>query len=196
MSFIQPSVGDFKFSAFLISQQNGWILCDGRNLSRTTYSALFNVIGTDFGVGDGSTTFGIPNAAGKVFAVPTGGFSLGQSIGNTTSNASITQANLPAYNLTVTQTPHIHSITDVQHSHQIINDPRQSVGQVQSGTGEETYISNSGTGYTESNYSGITATNGNEANITVNTGGSNTPLSINVMQPTLFAGFYYIYAGI
>lgn len=39
----------------------GWLKCDGRAVSRTTYSALFDVIGTTYGSGDGSTTFNLPN---------------------------------------------------------------------------------------------------------------------------------------
>lgn len=46
---------------------DGWILCDGRAVSRTTYSTLFGVIGTRFGNGDGSTTFNVPDSRGKVF---------------------------------------------------------------------------------------------------------------------------------
>lgn len=38
---------------------DGYLLMDGRNVSRTTYSALFNVVGTSMGAGDGSTTFTI-----------------------------------------------------------------------------------------------------------------------------------------
>ena len=38
----------------------GWLKCDGSAISRTTYSALFNVIGTTYGTGDGSTTFNLP----------------------------------------------------------------------------------------------------------------------------------------
>lgn len=40
---------------------NGYLLCDGSNISRTTYKNLFNVIGTTYGTGDGSTTFTLPN---------------------------------------------------------------------------------------------------------------------------------------
>jgi microcystin-dependent protein len=40
---------------------SGWLLCNGTNVSRTTYATLFAIIGTTFGVGDGSTTFGVPN---------------------------------------------------------------------------------------------------------------------------------------
>ena len=39
----------------------GWLLCQGQAISRTTYAELFNVIGTSFGEGDGSTTFNIPD---------------------------------------------------------------------------------------------------------------------------------------
>jgi microcystin-dependent protein len=44
----------------------GWLLCYGQNVSRTTYAALFAKIGTTFGAGDGSTTFGIPDLRGRV----------------------------------------------------------------------------------------------------------------------------------
>lgn len=44
---------------------NGWLLCDGSAVSRTTYSGLFAVISTTFGAGDSSTTFNVPNAKGK-----------------------------------------------------------------------------------------------------------------------------------
>jgi microcystin-dependent protein len=40
---------------------SGFLLCDGSKVSRTTYKKLFNVIGTTYGAGDGSTTFTLPN---------------------------------------------------------------------------------------------------------------------------------------
>lgn len=42
---------------------SGYLLCDGSEVSRTTYNALFMVIGTYYGDGDGSTTFNLPNLA-------------------------------------------------------------------------------------------------------------------------------------
>ena len=39
----------------------GWLLCDGSAVSRTTYADLFAIIGTTFGVGNGSTTFNLPD---------------------------------------------------------------------------------------------------------------------------------------
>jgi microcystin-dependent protein len=59
-----PQPGDLKVTA----QPNapaGWLLCDGSAISRTTYAALFNAIGTTYGAGDGSTTFGIPDYRGR-----------------------------------------------------------------------------------------------------------------------------------
>jgi microcystin-dependent protein len=45
---------------------SGWLLCTGGAVSRTTYSALFAVIGTTFGVGDNSTTFNLPNYTNRM----------------------------------------------------------------------------------------------------------------------------------
>lgn len=48
----------------------GFLLCYGQAVSRTTYSDLFNVIGTYYGSGNGSTTFNIPDMRGRVPAGP------------------------------------------------------------------------------------------------------------------------------
>ena len=48
----------------VIAPEN-WIVCDGSAISRTEYQELFEVIGTTFGVGDGSTTFNLPDIKGK-----------------------------------------------------------------------------------------------------------------------------------
>ena len=45
---------------------NGWLICDGSAVSRTTYANLFSVIGTTYGTGDGSATFNIPDLQGRV----------------------------------------------------------------------------------------------------------------------------------
>ena len=43
----------------------GWLKANGAAVSRTTYSRLFSAIGTTFGVGDGSTTFNLPDLRGE-----------------------------------------------------------------------------------------------------------------------------------
>lgn len=47
-----------------VAAMTGYILCDGRAVSRTQYSALFAAIGTNFGAGDGSSTFNVPDYRG------------------------------------------------------------------------------------------------------------------------------------
>lgn len=44
----------------------GWLSCDGSAVSRSTYARLFAEIGTSYGVGNGSTTFNLPNLRGKL----------------------------------------------------------------------------------------------------------------------------------
>lgn len=48
------------------STMTGWLYCDGSAVSRTTYAKLYAAIGTNWGAGNGSTTFNIPNIADRV----------------------------------------------------------------------------------------------------------------------------------
>lgn len=50
------------------AEPTGWLFCYGQAISRTTYAALFAAIGTTYGVGDGSTTFNLPDLRGRVVA--------------------------------------------------------------------------------------------------------------------------------
>jgi microcystin-dependent protein len=50
------------------SVPDGWLLCYGQAISRTTYAALFTAISTTYGEGDTSTTFNIPDLRGRVVA--------------------------------------------------------------------------------------------------------------------------------
>ena len=58
---------------------DGFLLCDGAAVSRTTYAELFQVIGTTYGSGDGSTTFNVPDLRGRTAI----GASSGHAIGTT-----------------------------------------------------------------------------------------------------------------
>jgi len=52
-------------SAFgMTTPPQGWLKCNGAAISRTTYASLFAAIGTVWGVGDGSTTFRVPDLRG------------------------------------------------------------------------------------------------------------------------------------
>lgn len=57
-------VADIKASLQPANHGN-WLLCNGQAVSRTDYSELFAVIGINFGAGDGSTTFNVPDYRGK-----------------------------------------------------------------------------------------------------------------------------------
>lgn len=101
------------------SAPNGWLLCHGQAVSRTTYNALFAAIGTTFGSGDGSTTFNLPDLRGRVAAGKDdmGGSAAGRLTNAGTGNPGINGATLGAtggvdrHTLTVGQMPsHQHEI--------------------------------------------------------------------------------------
>lgn len=83
----------------------GWLLCDGTPVSRTTYYKLFAAIGTTWGVGNGSTTFNLPDLRNRV-AVGKGDEPQFDAIGKTGGESFVT--------LAVTEMP-VH--THVQNSH-------------------------------------------------------------------------------
>jgi len=82
-----------------------YLFCDGSAVSRTTYSDLFAVIGTNFGVGDGSTTFNVPNMQSKF---PRGTSSAQGGATGGADSLTLTEAQMPTHN---------HSINDSGHSH-------------------------------------------------------------------------------
>ena len=59
----------------------GYLLCDGSAVSRTTYAALFALISTTFGSGDGSTTFNVPDLRDRFPQGESGGSGLGNTLG-------------------------------------------------------------------------------------------------------------------
>lgn len=100
----------------------GWLLCDGSNVSRTTYAALFAVIGTRAGVGDGSTTFALPDMKDRFLAGNLAtSTQYAQNAGALTPNAAISA---PAH--THTQGAHGHTFTGSSHSHNIGHDHADS----------------------------------------------------------------------
>lgn len=73
----------------------GWLLCDGRAVSRTAYAALFAVIGTTYGAGNGSTTFTLPDLRGNVPAGVTSGHVLASREGERTHTLTVNE--MPAH---------------------------------------------------------------------------------------------------
>jgi microcystin-dependent protein len=60
--FLVPTGAVLPFAMNAAPQ--GWLAADGSAVSRTTYASLFAAIGTQYGVGDGSTTFALPDLRG------------------------------------------------------------------------------------------------------------------------------------
>ena len=81
------------------SAPTGYLLCAGSAISRTTYAALFAIIGTTFGVGDGTTTFNLPNYTNRM--------PYGTTVGATGGSADAV----------VVSHTHTATVTDPQHSH-------------------------------------------------------------------------------
>jgi microcystin-dependent protein len=89
----------------------GWLPCNGGAVSRTTYASLFASIGTTFGVGDGSTTFNLPDLRGEFVrgwdngrGVDNNSVSLSASITNGSANVTVADTTGIAVGMLVTGT--------------------------------------------------------------------------------------------
>lgn len=60
----------------------GWLLCNGSAISRVSFASLFSVIGTTYGIGDGATTFNLPNFNNRVPVGAGGLYALGATGGS------------------------------------------------------------------------------------------------------------------
>ena len=81
------------------SAPSGWLICNGQAISRITYAALYAVIGTTYGTGDGSTTFNVPNLQGRVPIGVSNTHTLGSTGGEETHTLTI--AEMPSHNHSV-----------------------------------------------------------------------------------------------
>lgn len=194
-------IGDFKWSA-RSSDYSGWLVCDGRSVSRTTYSDLFAIIGTSFGAND-SSTFRLPDCRGRV----AGAVGQGSGLTNRAAGAyvgaethTLTSAEMPGHTHTGTTDSagnHAHTVTDPGHAHTqtTINDDFNNSGENAPGftadsAGERTWanINASTTGVS------VDAAGAHTHTFTTDsTGGGGAH---NNMQPTVFLGNILIYSGV
>lgn len=101
---------------------SGYLLCNGSAVSRTTYAALFSLISTTFGAGDGSTTFNLPDRRGVTArGVDSGrGLDAGRVLGSYQADAFGSHShgvNDPGHNHGVNDPGHGHSVYDPTHNH-------------------------------------------------------------------------------
>jgi microcystin-dependent protein len=88
-----------------------WVVCDGRAISRTTYSALFGIIGTKFGSGNGSSTFNLPDLR-NTFLIGSNSDSGTSVEGTTTRSGGTKDAIVVTHDHTLSgDGSHVHGVT-------------------------------------------------------------------------------------
>lgn len=111
---IGVDAGDIKLSA-RTAAPTGWLLCDGRLVSRSVFADLFAAIGVAYGAGDGTTTFAIPDYR-NVF--PVGAASAGATGARGGAAAvALGVAEMPSHAHDVYDPGHAHALADPQHAH-------------------------------------------------------------------------------
>lgn len=162
----------------------GYVFAAGQPISRATYSALFALIGTTYGVGDGLSTFNVPDMRGRVAAgLDNMGFGAagrltGSATGGVNANALNASGGEQSHQLTVAElAAHGHVVNDAGHVHQ---------------TSDGTFFATSPgalaiQGGSGSSIGGITNTSNNVSGISLQNSGSNTVH--NTVQPTVVLNY-------
>ena len=138
---------------------SGFLECDGSAVSRTTYSDLFGVISTDYGSGDGSTTFNLPDLQDKTMV----GASSGKAYSTTGGAESVSTSN---HTLTTSELP--------SHDHNVYHHAGRHLG----GSGTQ----GAGAGDTITNVEGGKTSN-------IGSGSAHNHGSVSVMQPYMALKF-------
>ena len=161
-----------------------WLACDGSAVSRSTYSYLFNAIGTTFGTGDGSTTFNLPDTRNRArVSVMSSGARLTSAVsgidgtvvgsgGSTVESTTLSTSQIPAHS-------HTASVTDPGHTHSVPSGGQIASTTVGGGGGNVTFTQPQTTG---SSTTGISVSIANAGGGTAHTN----------VQPTIVAGLTFI----
>lgn len=193
---IAKFVGEsFEWNSDTLPPMSVWE--NGQALSRTTYAALFAVIGTTFGSGDGSTTFNVPDSCGRVSAgqddmggistknrLPSGitGGVDGSALGNVGGEASHTLTGAESGQKAISAAPV--SITDPGHFHGVAI---ARGANIDTGGGSQGSIAVSSTTNTDTKTTGITAA--------FTLSASSASNAHNIAQPTIIKN-KCIFAGV
>ena len=193
-----------------------YLLCDGSNVSRTTYSELFSVLGTTYGAGDGINTFSLPNIQSRVISGYNSTDSNFNSIGLTggTNSNTLVANNLPTHThsaTTIVSNSATTSITDPGHSHLLVYGG--SVGANRSVYGDyllggpiniytpptpqaNTASAVSGPAVAESTTTGISASTSVSSTATSTIGNNTTTnIAVNNLQPYIVMRYYIKYSA-
>jgi microcystin-dependent protein len=188
---------------------SGFLMCDGSDVSRTTYADLFSVIGSAFGTGDGSTTFNLPNLSGRVPVGSTSGMAFASTGGE--ESHTLTSSEIPEHTHTIPQHGHTDDIsfkTPVL-VHSITSQPSYNYsapnGTVNSGVSDSDQRCYKGTSSANAGRSGnVSITAHSESNCTMSGGvtdcvafsmdNAGSGVAHNNMMPYITLN-YVIYAG-
>lgn len=208
----QATVGDIKMST-IPADHMGWLLCDGREVSKKDFYFLFNTIGYAYGSNmSNADIFKLPNAAGRVPGIinPDGNdlyenlhhWQLGDVSGE--EYHTLTLPEIPSHNhswsgdvsggadgITDTSGAHIHSINDPGHNHSYFNEANdQTITNLGGETAADQVDVSQTTG---SSTTGITINSNGAHAHHIHSAGEDRPH--NNIQPTIFVGNMFIYSG-
>lgn len=174
---------------------NNYHLADGTAINRVLFPTLFTLIGTTFGVGDGTTTFNLPNltdrmtiAAGNLYALAATGGAINQTLAKNQIPAGLLTLNDPGHPHSITDPTHNHSVTDPTHTHveqyKTSGNSGNTIGAtVAQGNGSSTSSNSPSTVAASTGISlsaastGITGANSNTTGISLTDNGGSTPVS-------------------
>lgn len=141
----------------------GFLICDGAEIDRTTYSALFDIIGTAYGAGNDSSTFNLPDMRDSVMA------------GSSVTNLDASSAGTEYHVITDAQMPsHSHSVgSNGSHIHTI------NAGLGGAANGSDSNVAD----FKNTGSTGSTNSSGNH-NHSLSTSGSDSP--VDMRQPTIY----------
>jgi microcystin-dependent protein len=179
------NIGDLKWSA-INRDSYGWLICDGRSLSRAQYHDLYDVIGTTFGSVD-ADSFNIPDCRGRVL----GAIGHGSGLSNRTAGQNVGEE---THTLTIPEIPsHNHGGTTSDTALTI--NPSTVVTSVSSNTFRSTTSAGLSWDVVSSVSSATSATSisPNPHHHLISSQGGDQPH--NNMQPTLFIGNVMIFGG-
>jgi len=174
---------------------NIYLLCDGQAVSRTTYADLFTVVSTSFGVGDGSTTFNVPDLRGRI---PMGLDNLGGTPANRVTDANadslggavgsedhtLTEAELPSHDHSMSS--HTHSVNPPSTSVSFGQTIKQNVFTYQNSPTATGYGIFAGTNLTATvNIPSFTSGSGGGGN----TGNAGSGNAHSILQPAMAIGY-------
>lgn len=158
-----------------------WGWANGQAISRSTFSVLFTRWATNYGVGDGTTTFNVPDVRERVLVhKSTMGASSSQNIITQYTMTTLSQAASPIGEakhtlLTVEMPQHTHGVTDPGHTHNL-------QGATAQGFSNPTVVEGNGLAGTLTGGAGSSTTG-----ITIQNNGNNTPH--NIVQPSYVCNF-------